>query len=163
MNARVIEGIYNSALEIPKGRVDYSEEMKKAISSLLTQEDGRTSTDEYPAGSRDGSNTGDSSIAQEGNEYLSRIERAIRKNYAIPHLIRPSERLFLRAIVTIRVDSLGSIIETEFNTRSGNKLFDDAVESTIRRAAPFPAPPKEMADSISKSGITLEFDAKKAK
>jgi TonB family protein len=140
-------------------QVDYAKEMKEAISSLM-QEGGRTNTDEKPDGFPEGSRVGDATVRLAGDEYITGIEKAIQANYSVPDLIPVRERLFLQAVAVIRINSDGSLINVEFQTRSGNQLFDDAVEATIRRSAPFPPPPAEKADSYSESGIPLVFDAK---
>ena len=140
-------------------RTDYSKEMEQAI-SRLTQDGGRTKTDEKPDGFPDGSQHGDATIKQAGNNYVTGIERIIQANYSVPDLIPARERLFLQAVVAVRINSDGSLIDVTFKTRSGNPLFDDAVETTIRRAAPFPAPPLDKVSNYSESGIQFKFDAK---
>jgi TonB family protein len=162
-NARVIEKNEESEHSKTETNVDYSEKMKQAISSLLTQENGRTSTDEKPAGFSNGSKAGDSMLTQSGDEYVSAIKNAIQANYSVPNVIRASERMFLRATVTMLIDSDGRVTDIKFDSLSGNQLFDDAVESTIRHSDPFPPPPEELVGKLSKTGITLEFDAKSSR
>ena len=132
-------------------RRDYSTDMKKAMARL----------DQEVEGSPEGVEEGDSLIAQKGNEYVTKIYKAIKNQYSVPEIISPRERLFLTAVVVIWIDPRGNIRQLKFEKRSDNPVFNSAVEAAIRKAAPFPSPPPELADRYAAEGIGIEFDAKK--
>ncbi|RME22778.1 MAG: cell envelope integrity protein TolA [Deltaproteobacteria bacterium] len=143
----------------PKPRATDSRElerqMQQALASLGKQ--GGSKSDEEPEGSPEGVENGDALVAQKGQEYLTRLYKAIKAQYAVPEVIPPAERLLLRAVVVITIDARGNLKDFQFEKPSGNKLFDSAIEAAVRRASPFPPPPAELAEKYSSEGIGLEF------
>jgi len=137
---------------------DYSKDMSAALASLT--EEGGGKTDEEPEGSPDGVDDGDALIAQMGDEYMTKIYKAIKVQYSIPEVIPARERMFLSAKVAITIDARGNIKDLTFEKRSGNSFFDSAIEGAVRRAAPFPAPPSELSDSYASEGFALNFHAR---
>lgn len=139
-------------------KVDYSKQMKNALASL--QKDGQPSK-EKPAGSKDGVEEGDSDVAEKGNAYYTEVYKKVKSAYSVPELISERERLFLTATVVITLERNGTVRALTFEKSSGNRLFDSAIEGAIRKAAPFPVPPKELADKYAKEGIGIIFRAAK--
>lgn len=137
--------------EAKSRRVDYSKDMESALTALR---------DEKPEGAPDGVEGGDSALAQRGNEYLTKVYKAIKAKYEVPELIPERERMFLKAEVVIFLDAGGNIRDLRLKG-SGNALFDSAVEGAVRRAAPFPPPPPELAATYAKEGIGIPFHARK--
>ncbi len=91
---------------------------------------------------------------------------SLRENYAIilrDHLERFYEiPLFLKgrkleAEVRIRIGADGRLEEFEFKKRSGNPIFDAAVEKTVREASPYPAPGTPTRVTVIFSPEGLEF------
>jgi TonB family protein len=137
---------------------DYSKDMRSALANL-EKEFKKTQYEQM--GDPDGVDDGEALIKQKGDEYLTQVYKAIKARYEVPELISPKERMFLRAEVILYLDASGQIRELRFAASSQNQLFDSAVESAIRRAAPFPAPPKELADQYAREGIQVPFRASK--
>ncbi|MBW1806750.1 MAG: TonB family protein [Deltaproteobacteria bacterium] len=137
---------------------DYSKDMSAALASLTEEGGGKTA--EEPEGSPDGVDDGDALIAQMGDEYMTKIYKAIKVQYSIPDVIPAQERMFLSAKVAITIDARGNIKDLTFEKRSGNSFFDSAIEGAVRRAAPFPAPPSELSDAYAAEGFALNFHAR---
>ncbi len=110
-----------------------------------------------PAGDPDGSPSGDATEGQQGDIYLTEIYNKIKNNYAIPDIINEKQRKELRAIVVIYIDSSGKLVKTEFEKKSGNSHFDNALLNAIKKASPFKPPPKERAKTYRNDGIGINF------
>ncbi len=137
-------------------RRDYTGAMNSAFNKLAKE---RGETDYEQQGDPEGVADGEALIKQKGDAYLTKVYQAVKANYEVPELIPAKQRLFLRADVLIRIGRGGQLEALEFKNRSDNPLYDSAVEGAIRRAAPFPPPPEELADSYSKDGIEIPFRA----
>ena len=139
-------------------RKDYTRSMSSALAAL--QDDAKKSDHEND-GDPDGADDGDSLIAEKGNIYQTQVYKAIKAQYSVPELIKPQERMFLNATVVITLSANGQIKDLSFEKRSGKDVFDSAIENAIRRAAPFPVPPKELAAQYGSVGIGINFRASK--
>jgi len=135
---------------------DYTKDMAAALQSLATQKGGGKG-DEEPEGSPNGVEDGNALVAQKGSEYMTKVYKAVKAEYAVPEVISQRERMFLSATVIITVDTRGNLKDFSFEKNSDNPLFDSAIEGAVRRAAPFPPPPPELADKYASEGIGLEF------
>ncbi|MBW2700023.1 MAG: TonB family protein [Deltaproteobacteria bacterium] len=136
-------------------RKDYSNSMGDALRSIAKKSDYEND------GDPEGSDDGDSLIAQKGEIYQTQVYKAVKSKYSVPELITKQERMFLNATVVITLTSSGQIKDLDFEKRSGKDLFDSAIEAAIRRAAPFPKPPAELAGQYASIGIGLIFHARK--
>ncbi len=140
---------------------DLSKAQKNALAALGRPDEFRTSN-EKPAGSPNGVEEGDTDRETLGNAYYTLVYRQVKQNYVVPGIIPERERLFLNATLVIRLDAGGKLIgEPEFEKRSGNDLFDSAVLGAIKKSAPFPPPPAQLADAYRKDGIGMIFSAAK--
>jgi TonB family protein len=63
----------------------------------------------------------------------------------------------LKAIVIIYIDSDGTLLKYEFEKKSGNIHFDNALINAIRRSSPFKPPPRERARIYKMDGIGIKF------
>jgi protein TonB len=138
-------------------RVDYSKDMGSALASLAAE----GAKEDEGEGSPDGVDEGTALIAEKGNEYMTKVYSAVKGQYSVPKVITERERQFLAATVVITINARGQIKNLTFEKRSGNQVYDSAIEAAIRRAAPFPPPPAELADKYSSEGIGIEFDARR--
>lgn len=137
---------------------NYSKEMQQAL-SMLGKEGGGKSADPLE-GSPEGAEDGTSLIAQLGSEYMTKVYTAIKGQYKLPEIISQRERMFLQATAVITINTRGGIKKLVFEKRSGNSIFDSAIEGAILRAAPFPPPPEELRSKYASEGIGLDFDAR---
>ena len=138
-------------------RVDYGKDMASALNGLA--KDG--GKDREVEGSPDGVDEGTALIAEKGNEYMTKVYSAVKGQYSVPEIISERERMFLNAIVVITINARGQIKNLTFEKRSGNQIFDSAIEAAIRRSAPFPPPPPELVDKYASEGIGIDFDARR--
>ena len=108
-------------------------------------------------GQLDGDPLGDAEDAAEGERYLALVQRRIQSHYTVPSTIPDDERIRLRAVVTIRVESNGVISDFRITKPSGNDLFDAALESAVRRASPLPPPPDHLRASMQALPINFRI------
>ncbi len=146
----------------PKARtvkkVDYTAQMDNILSNLEKEE---KKTRYEQEGSEDGVAEGDALVKQKGDEYLTKVYRAVKSKYSVPELIPARERLLLQADVVLFLDRSGNIKSLKLVRASGNQLYDNAVVGAIKKAAPFPSPPDELVEVYSKEGIEIPFRASK--
>jgi len=109
---------------------------------------------ELQAGSPEGDPLGDASEA-EGDQYQALVVRALRQNYRLPSTLSDKERLFLTGTLVLHVDGDGRIISHEFEQRSGNAAFDEALERAVRDTR-LPPPPAPQRDAWRR-GVHVQF------
>jgi outer membrane biosynthesis protein TonB len=71
-------------------------------------------------------------------------------------VISERERLYLAASVLAYIGGDGSILRHDFQKKSGNDFFDQALELAIRRTK-LPPPPPDLARSLRDNGVVLNF------
>lgn len=85
--------------------------------------------------------------------YLDLIRNRLRQYWELPVWL---SRQNLSAQVQMQVDGVGNLKGYRFIRPSGNAQFDEAVEHTLKSAAPYPYPPPELAAALV-NGISLGF------
>lgn len=108
------------------------------------------------AGSATGSPEGTAQSAEEGDAYFTAVHDAILENYVVPSVISERERLYLAASVVAFIGRDGQILKHEFQKKSGNAFFDQALELAIQRTK-LPPPPADLAKSLRDGGVVLNF------
>ena len=108
------------------------------------------------AGSATGSPVGTAQSAEEGDAYFTAVHDAILENYVVPSVISERERLYLSASVLAWIGPNGQILKHEFQKKSGNIFFDQALEIAIQRTK-LPPPPADLAKSLRDTGVVLNF------
>ena len=116
----------------------------------------REEPDPERAGSQTGSATGTAATAEEGDAYFTAVHDAILEHYVVPSVISERERLYLAASVLAYIGPDGSILKHEFQKKSGNTFFDQALELAIQQTK-LPPPPPDLARSLRDSGVVLNF------
>ncbi len=106
-------------------------------------------------GRADGDVNGDSA-KEEGERYFGIISAAVRRYYDVSNTIPEAERRTLKAEVTFKVMATGEATDVHVKKSSGNELFDGAVLSAVKKAAPF-SPPPEHLKKLLQAGVTLVF------
>ena len=107
-------------------------------------------------GSETGSAEGTSTSAEEGDPYFTSVQAAILANYVLPSIISERERMSMKATIDAWIASDGTIVRYQFEQRSGNRFFDDALELAIKRTK-VPPPPHDRAAAIARDGVALVF------
>lgn len=135
---------------------------QELMQRALARASGRASSEskEAPdperAGSAQGSPEGSAQSAEEGDAYFTAVHDAILENYLVPSVISERERLFLSASVVAWIGRGGQILKHEFQKKSGNAFFDQALELAIQRTK-LPPPPPDLARSLRDNGVVLNF------
>src|SRR5205814_3542969 len=135
-----------------------SELMERALARAAGKSDAesREPPDPERAGSATGSAAGTAATAEEGDAYFTAVHDAILENYVVPSVISERERLYLAASVVAFIGADGRILKHEFQKKSGNGFFDQALELAIQKTR-LPAPPPDLARSLRDSGVVLNF------
>jgi colicin import membrane protein/protein TonB len=116
----------------------------------------RIERDRKVYGSPDGDARGDAEEGEAGDEYLALVTRALQDTYNLPATISERERLHLRATVVLFIQPDGTVSRHEFESRSGNPVFDAALERAIRGAR-LPPPPAEMRERYRTQGLAVLY------
>jgi TonB family protein len=109
---------------------------------------------EIREGSPDGDPLGESTAA-EGDQYLASVVRALRQSYRLPATIPERERQALSGSLILHVAQDGRITAFEFTRRSGNPVFDEALERAVRQTR-LPPPPAAQRETYQK-GVEVDF------
>jgi hypothetical protein len=117
----------------------------------------------HPDGVPDGDVT-DPALASMGQTYGRRITRLIQERLVVPTLISEAQKSKLSAKILLRFDIDMTISKFEFVRRSGNKLFDDAIQTAIDRVRlevrNLPAPPEVIAPTVFGGGIAIRINGR---
>jgi colicin import membrane protein len=134
--------------------------MERALARAAGKAEPRTPSKEAPdperAGKETGSAQGTAAAAEEGDEYFTAVHDAIMENYVVPSVISERERLYLSATVLTYIGPQGQILKHEFQKKSGNTVYDQALELAIQRTR-LPPPPEAIARALRESGVELNF------
>jgi TonB family protein len=77
------------------------------------------------------------------NRFVKEVQISIRRFYSLPEVYR-SKSSNLKTVISVKLDRRGQILDIKVSESSGDKSFDDIGISTIKKAAPLPAPPKDL-------------------
>ena len=110
---------------------------------------------ELAVGSPEGDPLGDSSEAL-GDQYLAQVVRALRRNYRVPSTIGEKERLYLQGTIVLFIEPDGRVLRHEFVKRSGNPVFDEALERAVRDIR-LPPPPGDGREAYRRRGLQVDF------
>jgi protein TonB len=116
-----------------------------------------TTAAEPAVGDPNGDKEGTEDHASEGERYYGLLSSRVKRNYDVSSAIPDTERLHLVAKVVLYVDASGNVTKVDFTAKSGNDLFDSAVESAVKKASPFPPPPDFLRAALAKDGVELKF------
>jgi colicin import membrane protein/protein TonB len=112
--------------------------------------------DQQRWGDPSGDPGGSSDSASEGDRYLALVTNALQQAYVIPATISQREAMYLKATVVLFLEPNGRVLDFRFETRSGNPVYDGALERAIR-AVHLPPPPPDMREQFRKSGLGVNF------
>jgi len=97
--------------------------------------------------------TGVDPDAVPSDPYFKTVKEYVRAYWKVPLW---SNFEGLNALVLVKIANDGSIIELGVSQSSGNAKFDDLALSSVKNAAPFPAPPATVRNAVE-SGVILSF------
>jgi protein TonB len=136
---------------------EFAKKVASSVDRIKKMLENSSSRGEMGSGRENGSPDGDATEGSEGDIYLTQIYNYIRNNYSVPSIITEAERKTLKATIVIYIDENGRLQKVQFETRSGNIHFDNALESAVKKASPFPAPPREKRKLYREQGIGVNF------
>lgn len=158
------EGSQQSSKETaPKHDGEASQGSQKGSKNELAGQAGNPdgSPDGHPKGTADGrakgANPGPAGGSPTGAQidsaraaYYAAIQRAIRRNWAIPEFLK-TQHLEVHLVLVLRRD--GKVLNVQFEKRSGQPLFDQSVESAVRKAEPLPPFPEVYTPAKEEIGL----------
>lgn len=89
-------------------------------------------------------------VASARRQYYLAIYTAIRRNWALPEFLK-SQKLEAQLVLVLRRD--GKVLGIQFEKRSGQPLFDQSVESAVRKADPLPPFPEVYSPAQEEIGL----------
>lgn len=123
----------------PAGNVDTAiEGIKKRVASATK--------DSRPSTSR-----GHSEMNMKMKVYYSVIWSMIKEKWALPEGILSDNDL--ETVIGAKIFKNGSVVELNFEKRSGNRYFDESAIKAVKKAAPFPPLPEWMNEKYIDLGI----------
>ncbi|HET7752917.1 MAG TPA: TonB C-terminal domain-containing protein [Anaeromyxobacteraceae bacterium] len=121
------------------------------LASVMTQ----MKANEPSYGDPNGDPLGDSETG-EGDPYLALVTRSLQETYVLPSTISDKERVSLSATVLLFIQPDGKIADWRFERRSGNPVFDGALEHALRTAR-LPPPPPERRAVYRSQGLAVVY------
>ncbi|MBI4411020.1 MAG: cell envelope integrity protein TolA [Deltaproteobacteria bacterium] len=89
--------------------------------------------------------------------YYEAVKKKINQEWiTTPKALEEGKQL--RTQITVLIDSVGSIIRTEYELKSDDPSFDLSAMRAVERSAPFPPPPEEIKDEALTEGFLIEFN-----
>ncbi|HEY7725510.1 MAG TPA: TonB C-terminal domain-containing protein [Anaeromyxobacteraceae bacterium] len=111
---------------------------------------------EPTAGDPSGDPLGDTSEPSAGDRYLALVQRALHEVYDAPLTISERDRAHLRANLVLHIEASGTVAGWDFESRSGNAAFDEALARAVRSAR-LPPPPPDLRKRVRGEGLLVRF------
>jgi len=93
----------------------------------------------------------DAGMSMKMRVYYSIIWSKIKKKWALPQGILPSENI--QAVIGAKILRNGEVTKLNFEKRSGNRYFDESAMRAIKKAGPFPPLPEWIKGKSMEVGI----------
>ena len=90
----------------------------------------------------------------EHGDYQGDIDTHVKQYWELPEWLAQAN---LTAVILIKINSQGYVIEKKILKSSGNPEYDEIVLNTVQKASPFPKPSKKFINIVKIDGITLGF------
>lgn len=117
----------------------------------------RAAKEEPEEGSAQGSLEGTANENVIGDEYMTAVHDAIKRNWSAPSgLLNDAQLAGLTTEVKVHIDSDGSLKNPSLFKSSGNDLFDDACVQAVKATGQVPPPPVAWRTRVRR-GVSLEF------
>ncbi len=145
--------------EAPKVEdVEISKDLRRALERAKSLV--KAAADEPEEGSLQGSAQGTASQATNGDEYLTSVHEAIRKNWSAPSgLVADTDLQALEVEVRLSIGDDGTLIGPAVRKPSGNQFFDDSAIAAVKATGHVPAPPPELRGKFRR-GLAIVFAGK---
>lgn len=91
-------------------------------------------------------------------QYKAQVRARVRRQWSAPSQLKalpPKKRP--QAIMRVRINGSGHIVDKGWVKRSGNALMDNSVSRAVGRASPLPAPPAAIRSQIVGQWIVVTF------
>lgn len=88
------------------------------------------------------------------HNYEKLVDHHVKQYWILPEWLAKNN---YKAQVLIKLNSRGYVIEKKMRVSSGNSNYDELVMETIKKANPFPLPPRQLTDIVEIKGILLGF------
>jgi colicin import membrane protein len=112
---------------------------KRAASSAATPKPQEPVSPEVKASTPSQPPPGDAEMDAKMRAYYAMIWSRIKGRWALPQGILPGE--ILEAVIDVTILRNGTVMEMNFEKKSGNRYFDESALKAIRKAGPFPPLP----------------------
>jgi colicin import membrane protein len=132
-------------------KVEKEEHVERAISKLEKEQGNQAGPERAAQPRRRGFSLGGSTAMQ---IYQMEVETLIKSHWSYPVAVDHPQDLEAIVIVTVRRD--GTILNTRFDKRSSNAIFDQSVEKAIERSDPLPPFPETHIED--KDEIEIHFN-----
>jgi len=142
-----------SAVDRIREQVERDEARKNALDKIADRV-GKVQEDEE--GQADGDPRGDDPTPSQIQGYLATVGGRVKRLFVVPSVLEASECARLKAAIAVRLSANGDLVDVSVQKSSGSQLFDSAVVSTVKAAAPFPPPPPNMRELVMK-GFGFNF------
>ncbi|MBY0470920.1 cell envelope integrity protein TolA [bacterium] len=139
-----------------KTRAEREKRLKSALSRIKSLDKLQEDKSPLIRGNAISKGTSLSGDAKESDQvsYYDALRDRLQENWSLPVWLA---RQSYSAQILIFIDSKGRLRSFKFTKLSGNPQFDNAVKKTVEASQPFPAPPKDVADSVLLDGVLVGF------
>ena len=142
-----INSIYSSPI---KAQTTNKLNVEKAVSAIRQKEN--TGLKTHEAASASGRSTmSDAEVNSQTNEYIETVWSRVKQNWTIPQSLLPEKNI--TTIIEVKISRSGALQYAGFETRSGNRYFDDSALRAVKKSSPFPPLPYWVRDSNIEIGI----------
>ncbi len=142
-----------SAMDVlNKFKEKHADEQDQPSLSDLIAERTKTTDEGHEQGSKIGTEVSGRLRATYNDEILAKMQ----SNLEVPNTLSDEERVRLKARVFLRIDGDGSLLSSKVTRKSGNPTFDNAVLATVKKSAPFSAPPLTERD-FYRNGVSVNL------
>lgn len=142
-----------SAIDKIREQVERDEKAKSALNKIAERVGKEQDDDE---GQEDGDARGTDPTPSQIQGYLATIGGRVKGNFRVPSVLEATECVRLKAVIGVRLSVNGEVLDVHVDQSSGNELFDSAVVKTVKETGPFPPPPPNMRELVTR-GFGFNF------
>lgn len=143
----------------PKSRIDDAlSRMQKKVAQKKAFPEAAQVPDAPPGGFTFGSANG-AYVSPDDPEYVmyqAKIRQKIMTQWVLP-LKYADAGMGLLCRIIVHINERGEVVETEWETKSGNPSFDLSAERAVQKASPLDIPPERLKYEVFNEGFIVEF------